>query len=229
MQPCNHATCSARTGRPGVAALILPATRLAGVKKSFSFFFAMKYTGIPQERKKEHAHDEKIRENGAIMVRITTWLTTRLTTWLRNKIPKRGLWPMAAGPLCHGFTPHVANVSHGAFFFDFFVFFCDNSWCNLFFFERISPARWRPPDGGPPAWPARNVMVQLAFYLLIKIESGGLTCGISRLQCTRKCNLATCSARTSRPGVAALILPAKRLAGVKNRFPFFRDETHNTL
>ena len=27
-----------------------------------------------------------------------------------------------------------------------------------FFFERMSPARWGPPDGCPPAWAARNVI-----------------------------------------------------------------------
>lgn len=70
-EECNHATMQpVLPGRPGVAAPILPATRLAGVKKSFSFFFAMKYTGFPQERQKEHAHDEKNRENDALMVRL---------------------------------------------------------------------------------------------------------------------------------------------------------------
>lgn len=70
-EECNHATMQpVLPGRPGVAAPILPAERLAGVKKSFSFFFAMKYTGFPQERQKEHAHDEKLRENDTQMARL---------------------------------------------------------------------------------------------------------------------------------------------------------------
>lgn len=199
MQPCNHATCPARTGRPGVAALILPATRLAGVKKSFSFFFAMKYTRIPQERKKEHAHDEQIRENCAKMVR------SAVTT---NNLAAQQ-------------DPEERTVANGRRS-SLSRFYSARSQCST---EVLTIARIHG---------AINVFygaisILFATVVVIRIESNGLTCRISRLQCTRKCNLATCSARTGCPGVAALILPAKRLARVKNRFPFFRDETHNTL
>lgn len=68
MQPCNHATCPARPSWSRRADST--GHKINRSQKIVFLFFAMKYTGFPQERQKEHAHDEKNRENDALMVRL---------------------------------------------------------------------------------------------------------------------------------------------------------------
>ena len=62
MQPCNlscqdRPSWSRRADSTG--------QKISRSQKIVILFFAIKYTNIPQERKKEHAHDDKNRENGA--------------------------------------------------------------------------------------------------------------------------------------------------------------------